>query len=483
MSAGTAELSTGQQLAEQICHMSGHARPQLEGLIVTPFAAIGVLAAVLVWEVEHVGSILLAGAIAAGGVAIGIAIARRLRHDINSLADYYAGLLRTADEQSRQAEAANRLKDEFLATLSHELRTPLNSVLGWARLLASGKLDNAQSARAVQAIERAGWAQSRVIEDLLDISRIVAGRMEVAMQPTIVRPLVEAAIASLRPAAEAKRIAVDASLDETPEAIAADPDRLQQVVWNLLSNAIKFTPSGGQVSVRLESTAGELRLAVSDSGIGFTPGIAAHLFERFRQGDSSSTRQHGGLGLGLGIVRHLVELHGGTVTAASAGENLGSTFEVRLPLRRWDVAVVEPPKAAPAAPSLRGVTVLVVDDDAAAREFVRSTLEKYGAIVVTAATATEAKACFTRQRPDVLVSDLLVPDEDGLALIRDIRKLDRAAGRVTPAAALTALARVEDRRRALTAGYQMHVAKPVEPSELVSAVERLAHPPHGNALN
>src|SRR5438132_3682976 len=358
--------------------MSGYARPQLVRLIVTPFATIGVLAAVLVWEIEHVGSILLAVAIAAIGVAIGARVSRQLRRDIGKVADYYAALLRTADEQSRQAEAANRLKDEFLTTLSHELRTPLNSVLGWARLLASGKLDAAQSTHAVQAIERAGWAQSHVIEDLLDVSRIVAGRMALTMRPTIVRPLVEAAIDSLGPAAEAKRITVDAWLDTTPDPITADPDRLQQVPWNLLSNAIKFTPIGGQVAVRLESTADEVRLVVCDTGVGFAPGVAAHLFERFRQGDSSSTREHGGLGLGLGIVRHVVELHGGSVTATSGGNNLGSSFEVRLPLRRWDQPIVEPTLAAPPAPSLRGVTVLLVDDDPQARDFVRVTLEQYG---------------------------------------------------------------------------------------------------------
>jgi len=428
------------------------------------------------WEIEHVGSIALGIAITAGAVAIGVFVARQFRRDIDKVTDHYAALLRTADEQSRQADAANRLKDEFLATLSHELRTPLNSVLGWARLLASGKLDAPQTVRAVQAIERAGWAQSRVIEDLLDVSRIVAGKLQLNARPTVVQPLVQAAVDSLRPAAEAKRITVVTTLDPTPTPIAADADRLQQVAWNLVSNAIKFTPSGGRVGVRLTSSADELRLVVSDSGIGFSPDVATHLFERFRQGDSSSTRQHGGLGLGLGIVRHVVELHGGTVTATSAGENQGSTFEVRLPIRAWEAPLVEPMNLAAPAPSLRGVTVLVVDDDVHALDYVRATLEQYGAIVVTASSAREAKARFKREPPDVFVSDLVMPDEDGLQLIRDIRQLDRARGRITPAAALTALARTDDRRRALTAGYQMHVAKPVDPSELVSTVERLAQP-------
>ena len=450
-----------------------HTRPQLGRLIVTPFATIGVLAAVLVWEVEHVGSILLAVLIAAGGVLIGVLVSRQLRRDIAKVADYYAGLLRNSDEQSRHAEAANRLKDDFLTTLSHELRTPLNSVLGWARLLASGKLDTVQTARAVAAIERAGWAQSRLIEDLLDISRIVAGTLELAIRPTVVAPLVESAVESLRPAAEAKRIAVHVTIDPTLPPIAADADRLKQVVWNLVSNAIKFTPGGGCVEVRVSADAGEMRLTVRDTGIGFRPEVAAHLFERFRQGDSSSTREHGGLGLGLGIVRHVVELHGGIVTASSGGDNAGSTFDVRMPMRVVD-APAEPPAPPPSAPSLRGVSVLVVDDDPRQLEFVRKTLERHGAIVVTTSSPADAKARVRRDAPDVLLTDLVLPGEDGLAFIRDIRRMDPGAGGATPAGALTALSRTEDRRNALSAGYQVHVAKPAQPSELVSTVEWLA---------
>jgi len=453
-------------------------RPQLVRLIVMPFITIGALSAVLVWEAEHVGSVAVALLIGAIGILIGVAVARRLRRNIDEITDYYAALLRTADEQSRQAEAANRLRDDFLATLTHELLTPLNSVLGWARLLAGGKLDEAQSARALRAIERAGRAQSHLIGDLLDVSRIVAGRLEIAIRATAVQPVMESAIEALRPAAEAKGIFVDVRLDRTLGPIAADPDRLQQVVWNLVSNAIKFTPRGGRVEVRLETTSTEVHLTVCDSGIGFEPEVAAHLFERFRQGDSSSTRQHGGLGLGLGIVRHVVELHGGTVSAASGGENKGSVFHVRLPLRRWNQPIAETPERANETPLLRGISVLVVDADAKALEFVRTSLERSGAVVATASSAREAKARFTRQHPDVLVSDLLMPDGDGLELIREIRQLDRAAGRTTPAAALTALVRADDRRNALTAGFQMHLAKPIDPSELVSTVERLAHESH-----
>jgi signal transduction histidine kinase/ActR/RegA family two-component response regulator len=455
--------------------MSAHGRAQLGRLIVTPFATIGVLSAVLMWEVEHVGSILLALAIAVSAVLIGVMVSRQLRKDIARVSDHYAALLRSADEQSRQADTANRLKDQFLTTLSHELRTPLNSVLGWARLLASGKLDAEQTARAVHAIERAGWAQSRLIEDLLDLSRIVAGTLELTIRPTALQPLVEAAVESLRPAAEAKRITVDVAFGPALGPIAADADRLKQVVWNLLSNAVKFTPSGGRVDVCVDATPDAVHVTVRDTGIGFEPNVAVHLFERFRQGDSSSTREHGGLGLGLGIVRHVVELHGGTVTASSGGERTGATFAVQIPIRLTDAPIEESAFAVPAAPSLRGVSVLVVDDDQQALDFVRDTLERHGAIVVTAASPNEARARFKRDPPDVFLSDLVLTGEDGLSLIRDIRQLDLESGRATPAGALTALARTDDRRRALMAGYQIHVAKPVEPSELVSTVEWLAH--------
>ena len=458
--------------------MSGHGRPQLGRLIVTPFATIGVLSAVLVWEVEHVGSVLLAVAIAAGAIVVGVIVARQLGRDIERVADYYAGLLRTAEEQSRQADSTNRLKDEFLATLSHELRTPLNSVLGWARLLASGKLDSAQSARAVRAIERAGWAQSRLIEDLLDLSRIVAGTMELSLQPTELQPLIESAIDSLQSAVDAKSLTLDVTIDRGLPAMALDANRIKQVVWNLLSNAIKFTPRGGTVEVRVGATADEIRLTVSDTGIGFPPEVAAHLFQRFRQGDASSTREHGGLGLGLGIVRHVVELHGGSVFASSGGDNAGSTFEVRLPMRIMEAPALDPAASLVPAPALRGVSVLVVDDDPAQLAFLRDTLELEGAVVATASTPKEAKARLRRDPPDVLLSDLLLTGEDGLTLIREIRKLGPDSGGATPACALTALARTEDRRRALSAGFQVHVAKPAAPSEIVKTVEWLARARH-----
>jgi len=362
----------------------GYGPSQLGRLIVTPFATIGVLAAVLVWEVEHVGSILLAVAIAAGGVLIGVIVSRQLRQDIDTISEYYQALLHGAEEQSRQADAANRLKDEFLSTVSHELRTPLNSVLGWAHLLARGKLDHEQSVRAVLAIERAGWTQARLIDDLLDLSHIVAGTLELTIEPTLLVPLIESTVESLRPAADAKRIAVTLALDRGLEPIAADTARVKQVVWNLVSNAIKFTPPGGCIDVQLDASADEVRLAVQDTGIGLRADVAAHLFERFRQGDSSSTREHGGLGLGLGIVRHIVELHGGSVRASSHGEHAGSTFEVRLPRRLMAAPVVRSHDTAKSSLALRGVTVVVVNDDRHAMEFVRKVLEPHGATVIEA---------------------------------------------------------------------------------------------------
>ncbi len=249
-----------------------------------------------------------------------------------ALGVHYRRLLKIADEQSRQAEAANRVKDEFLANLSHELRTPVNAVLGWAKLLSTGRLDAVRTARAIRGIERAGWAQARLIEDLLDLSRMISGKLQIKLVPTIIPPVVEAAVDSLRPAATAKHIALTVMLDRTAGLMAADPDRVQQIVWNLVSNAIKFTPGGGRVDVRLSTTADEAIISVKDTGIGFSGAIASHLFERFRQGDGTATREYGGLGLGLCMVRYLVELHGGTVTASSGGEHTGSLFVVRLPV-------------------------------------------------------------------------------------------------------------------------------------------------------
>ena len=445
--------------------MRGHVRPQLGRLIVTPFATIGVLASVLVWEIEHVGSVTIAIVIAVTAIAVAVVVARRLRRDMDQLADHY--------------EAVNRVKDEFVDSLSHELRTPLNSILGWSRLLRTGKLDATQTTRAIQAIERAGQTQSRLVDGLLDLSRIVSGKLQLEMRPTMVQPLVQAAVDSLQPAADAKRIAIEVSLDSNIGPTTADPDRLQQIVWNLVSNAVKFTPSGGLVSVRLDRDESMMCVSVQDNGVGFRPEQAPHLFARLEQGDSSSTRQFGGLGIGLGIVRHLAELHGGTVQASSRGPNLGALFQVRIPIRPAEMPSAPVLASAGKGPALRGVSVLVVDDDPQYLEFARSTLEQHGAVVVAASSAREARERFARDPTDVLVSDLVMPGEDGLQLIHAIRGLDDERGRRTPAAAVTALARSEDRRRALDAGFQMHVAKPIDPYELVATVERLAHDADG----
>jgi CheY-like chemotaxis protein/two-component sensor histidine kinase len=297
-----------------------------------------------------------------------------------------------------------------------------------------------------------------MIEDLLDMSRIMAGHLKISTRPTLLQPLLEFVVRSLEPAATAKQIAVQTHADPSIGPVGVDPDRLQQIAWHLVSNAIKFTPAGGRVVVSLGRRESEICLSVSDNGAGFDKDAGPLLFERFRQADSSSTRSYGGLGLGLGIVRHLVELHGGTVAARSEGLTRGSTFEVCLPMLTASEYSPEPHPPVEPEPLLRGISVLVVDDDPSAREFVRLSLEHFGALVRTAASAAEARDRFDRAPPDVLLSDIRMPDEDGIALIHDIREIDRRRGRHTPAAAFTALVRTEDRRRALEAGYQMHVA-------------------------
>jgi signal transduction histidine kinase/CheY-like chemotaxis protein len=425
------------------------------------------------WEVEHIGSLTLGVLVAAAAVLACGLILRQIRKRLDQLGEHYQELLRLADEQFQRAETANRLKDEFLATLSHELRTPLNIVLGWTRLLANGKLSPEQSARAIAAVERAGWAQSRLIEDLLDISRLVSGNVQLTMRSTAIDTILDRVIESLGAAAGAKNIVIEAAVEPGVGAIRADAERLQQVLWHLLSNAIKFTPPLGHVSVNVARDERAVLIRVSDTGIGFDREVAAHLFERFRQGDGSSTRPYGGLGLGLGIVRHLVELHGGTVTAFSAGLNAGSRFDVVLPVPAMAEATPETVAATALTQMLSGLSVLLVDDDPESLDFARSALERYGARVLTASSAAEARDRLRRQRPDVLVSDLRMPGEDGLQFMRDIRSSEPSSR--LPAAALTALARSGDRRDALAAGYQVHVTKPVDPYELAATVEWLAH--------
>jgi signal transduction histidine kinase len=393
------------------------------------------------------------------------------------------GLLERETAARLEAEKANRLKDDFLATLSHELRTPLNAILGWATILKTQGADPGLADRAVTVIERNARSQKQLIEDILDVSRVVTGKLRLVVSTVDLRAVVESALESVRPSAEAKQIRLEVSCPPDFPPLEGDVDRLQQIVWNLLSNAVKFTPAGGRVSVRAAREEGGVRLEVEDTGAGVAEEFLPYLFERFRQADSSSTRRHGGLGLGLAIVRHLVELHGGTVQAASPGPDQGSTFTVRLPLvvprvpapppRRPAVALADDPEAQ-ADTRLDGVAVLLVEDEPDTLDLVTTILRDRGAEVEAVASTREALEALSRRAPDVLLSDIGLPGEDGLALIRAVRELPESAGGRLPAIALTAYAREQDRMQALRAGFQAHVAKPIRPPELVKIVARVA---------
>jgi len=405
---------------------------------------------------------------------------------LRQLADHAALVIHNAQLLAREqraraeAEAANRVKDEFLATLSHELRTPLNAVLGWAITLRGGRLDEATTARALEAIERNARAQSQLIEDLLDISRIVTGKLRLDVRPVEPAAVIEAALDSVRPAAESRSIALETALEPQLEPVFADPDRLQQIVWNLLNNAIKFTPPGGGVEVRLERVGASVEIVVQDTGQGIPADLLPYIFDRFRQADRSSARTRGGLGIGLALVRHLVELQGGQVTAASDGPGKGSTFRVRLPLlaRRPAAAGRLGRRTTAASPlgSLGGVRVLVVEDELDTLELFEGILATSGADVRRAASAAEALAILATWRADVIVSDIEMPHEDGHAFIRRVRAQPPEQGGATPAVAVTAHGSFDDRVRALAAGFQTHLPKPVEPAELVATVASLVQP-------
>jgi len=379
------------------------------------------------------------------------------------------------------AERASRLKDEFLATVSHELRTPLNAILGYAQVLRYSQLDD-DTVYGLQVIERNARAQGQIIEDILDMSRIVSGRLRLNVQRLELRTVVESAVETVRPSANAKNISLVCQIDPLDRAVIGDPARLQQVVWNLLSNAIKFTPAGGRVQIDLRAGDQHVEIAVSDSGQGIRPEFLPHVFEKFRQADASTTRQHAGLGLGLSIVKSLVEMHGGSVTVQSGGENRGTTFTLSLPLlpaeQIADTPSIPLEPAAPLRsserPSLHGLTILTVDDEPDARDLVRRLLEDCGGRVIAASSAAEAIDILNGERVDVLLSDIGMPDMDGYELLRTVRRRHPDAGGEVPAAALTAFARSEDRTRALRAGFQTHIAKPIEPMELVFAVASLA---------
>jgi len=393
----------------------------------------------------------------------------------------YEMVVRELEESGRKLDDANRAKDEFLATLSHELRTPLSSILGWVRLLRSGTLDPAGARRGLEVIERNTRTLAQLIEDLLDVSRIITGKLRLEVRPINLASVIVAAMEAVQTAADAKGIRLEASLDPSMGPITADPDRLQQVFWNLLTNAIKFTTTSGRVDVRLEPADSLARITVSDTGKGIRSELLPFVFDRFRQGETSVSRRHGGLGLGLAIVRHIIELHGGIVRAESPGDGRGATFTVELPLIATSIGTVEAvaarrtfdsePIVRPAA--LRGLRVLVVDDEADARELMRMILRSSGADVMAAGSADEAFEQVEQWHPDILVSDIGLPGDDGYALIQRLRSREAERGGSIPALALTAYARAEDKARALAAGFQVHLAKPLEPAEFVAAIANL----------
>jgi signal transduction histidine kinase/ActR/RegA family two-component response regulator len=385
----------------------------------------------------------------------------------------------------REAETANQSKDEFLATVSHELRTPLNAILGWATLLTRGGLDDAMVARAIGAIQHNAKVQAQLIEDLLDVSRIISGKLRLNVKAIQLISVIQAAVDSVHPAFEAKGVQLEMVWDAASVRIVGDENRLQQVFWNLLSNAMKFTPKGGRVQITVKRIESQARIIVSDTGEGITPEFLPQVFEPFRQADGSITKGHGGLGLGLAIVRRLVEMHGGAISVVSGGRGQGATFTVSIPI----VPVRQTALAAPIdsttiatsettainteLPNLTGIRVLAVDDEGDTRAMIRGVLEQFGANVLTAGSAEEALEVFPGWKPDVLLFDIGMPQEDGNMLIQKVRQLEAKEGRNTPAIALTAYARVEDRMRALAAGYQMFIPKPIEAGELVVTIANL----------
>ena len=371
------------------------------------------------------------------------------------------------------AEKANRLKDEFLATLSHELRTPLNAVIGWSRILKAGRLDNESSVHAIEVIERNAWAQKQIIEDILDVSRVITGKLQLHLGPVDLVSVVNAALDAVRPALEVKDIKIETQFQEGLKVIAGDADRLQQVVWNLLSNASKFTPVGGVISVRISQDETYAQIEVRDTGPGIAPEFLPHVFERFRQADGSTTRTHGGLGLGLAIVRHLVELHGGLIAAENVSSGTGAVFTVSLPLPSTELSRenVPPPTPVQAVTEvdLDNVRILVVEDELDALDLLTIDLTAHGAKVRGASSAGEALDLLSSDKFDLLISDIGMADTDGYNFIKQVRE----KGEQIPAIALTAYARTQDRIRALAAGYNTHVAKPVEIKELVMVVKCL----------
>jgi signal transduction histidine kinase/CheY-like chemotaxis protein len=393
------------------------------------------------------------------------------------------------------AEAANRIKDEFLAVVSHELRSPLNPILGWAKLLRTRQLDEQKTERALEVIERNAQMQSQLINDLLDVSRILRGKLNLETRPVDLVAIIQAAMETVRLAAEAKSIQIHTQLEPDVGLVSGNAGRLQQVIWNLLSNAVKFTSEGGQVGIRLTKLRGtrsggvdqqqglavsdSAQITVTDTGKGIPAEFLPYVFDQFRQESSATTRRFGGLGLGLAIVRYLVELHGGTVQAESLGEGQGATFTVKLPLMVHDAT--PPPESPPSEPSLnlQGIRIVVVDDDDNTREFLAFLLELHGANVIATASATEAVTTLAQFQPDVLISDIGMPDMDGYMLMRQIRALPPEQGGQIPTIALTAYAGELNQQQALQAGFQRHLVKPIEPEALIQAIAELQAPGNG----
>ncbi|MGK5071432.1 hybrid sensor histidine kinase/response regulator [Janthinobacterium sp. ZB1P44] len=383
-------------------------------------------------------------------------------------------LLDSEREARADAERTNQLKDDFLATLSHELRTPLSAILGWAQVLRRGTRDQADLHRGLQSIERNARAQAQLIEDLLDMSRITSGKVLLDLQTIVPASIIASAVETLRPAADAKHIAIHSNIASDAGRITGDPSRIQQVIWNLLSNALKFTPQGGRVEIGVRREASRLAITVSDNGVGIKKDFLPHVFDRFRQADASTTRRHGGLGLGLAIVKHLVEQHGGTVTVSSAGDMQGASFTVRLPLGTPTARALPKGGELPASHDLRGVTVLLVDDEADARELTARILREHHAEVHDAGSVAQALQLLDQVHPHVLVSDIGMPDADGFDLLAQIRAHASPDAARLPALALTAFAQPQDRQRALASGFQAWVSKPLDPAELLAAVAQLA---------
>jgi signal transduction histidine kinase/ActR/RegA family two-component response regulator len=452
------------------------------------------------WATEGVGAF-MGYPLVFNGVTLGLLVVLALhalspdaKDTLASVADILAlGLEKARGEQERarllvserkareDAEIANRLKDDFLATVSHELRTPLNAISGWTHMLQEGGLAPDLTARALETIQRNAQAQAQLIDDLLDVSRIVSGKLRLDIAPIDLLSVAELAIETVRPSADDKGVRLSSVVEPGLKTVLGDQARLQQVVWNLLANAVKFTPRGGEVKVRLQRVDATIEVSIEDSGQGIAGAFLPHVFDRFRQADASIARNYGGLGLGLAIVRHLVELHGGTIEAFSAGAGEGSTFVVRIPAaprgRRAEASAASdrsPGVALDCPKELVGLRILVVDDEPDARELLVFLLERCDAVVTEAASAAEALELVRTTLPDVIVSDIGMPGEDGISLIRKIRALAPAEGGRTPAVALTAYARVEDRTRVMVAGFDMHVPKPVQPAELLVVLASLA---------